>query len=517
MRQRSTARIAASIAVAALLGVLAWAPRRAVPLVGAATINSSDARAANFAAVESRAMQLTPDATVTITGDGLDSATLQLLAGRELDWTPPTTPLGLAALTWPKRAVVGERIIIRGRLDVRDSTWVALTHPDGHRDSVRTDSTFTFVTTPKVSGQWLWTLSAGSTQQLGVDVRDAPTPGFVFVEGRPGREAAAVARLVVAQGGWMLQRTRLTAQDERITTWGTVDPSRRFSDTLLARADVVVFGPGGYATLGRTDRDAVERQVARGLGAVFLVDSALTHSTIFPFAVTASRRDEARARVVIDSFTMARLAIPIAPVTVAGGEPLMRTTEGTPVAWRAVVGAGAVVASRVVTPSRWGLAGDDTVEAAWWAALLGAAMRPPQAEWRVDDRAIARVDHPLSISRVGPPADSGAVAEASATSELALRATADTLIRRATLWPRDTGWMRISEGNDTTHVYVSDRDALVSIDRADRRRATGNAMAGQAGATGIPPGVRGTEAMPLWWVWALIVATLSVVWRRASA
>jgi hypothetical protein len=514
---RRPARVVAALAVAVLIGALAMARHHLAPEVDRIVIPSSDEHEAAYADVEAATTRVVAGGIVRIEGDGLGDDALALLHAHRIEWEQSPEPVGLVRLSWPRRGVAGDRIAIMGELDVRDSSWVVLHHPDGRADSVRTDSVFTFTAAPRVPGPTLWTLEAGGGREvIGVDVRRPPTPAVVLVEGRPGREGAALARLVMAQGGGLLQRTRMTAYEDRITAWGTASPVRVLTDSLLARTDALVLGPGGVATLTRAERDAVARQLQRGLGVVHLVDSVLTRSPIFPFTVVRRGGGDDQVRVAIDSLHVSKGAIPAAALSISGGPPLLTTLAGAPVAWRTEVGEGALVATRITTPSRWALAGEESIEAAWWAALMGAALRPEAAEWRLATDALPRVDHPLLIERVGVSGDSAALGEGGTVSDVALRVGGDTLHRTITLWPRDTGWVSISIGADTLRVHVAPRAAFATLDRAVRRRATHEALknTNPPSSPGAKPaaGVR----VPPWLVWVLLIMMLAMLWMPSQ-
>ncbi len=510
---RRPGRVVAALAVAVFLGALATARHHAAAAMDRVVIPSGDEHEAAYADVEAATARVVPGGIVRIEGDGLGDDALALLRGHRIEWEQPPEPVGLVRLSWPRRAVAGQRITIAGELDLRDSSWVVLHHPDGRADSVRTDGAFTFTAAPSVPGAMRWTLDvAGEHETIGVDVRRPPTPAVVMVEGRPGREGAALARLVVAQGGGLLQRTRVTAHEDRITAWGTASPVRVLTDSLLARTDALVLGPGGVATLTRAERDAVARQLQRGLGVVHLVDSVLTRSPIFPFTVVRRGAGDDQVRVAIDSLQVSKVAVPAAALSLSGGPTLLTTLAGAPVAWRTAVGEGAVVAARITTPSRWALAGEESIESAWWALLMGAVLRPEAAEWRLTTDALPRVDHPLLIERVGVSADSAVVVEGGNVSDVVLRVRGDTLHRAITLWPRDTGWMSISTSGDTLRVHVAPPAAYASLDRAVRRRATREATMSMATPASSGPTPDAGARLPAWMAWLLLVAMLALLW-----
>ena len=156
-------RVAASLLVAGMLGVLAWQPAPLIDPLSSITIATSPTGDPTYSALETTVRRLDPDAVVTLTGDGLDNDRLGLLTGRALRWTPPIEAVGLAELRWPHRMSLGDRIVIAGLLDVRDSTLIVLRHPDGRRDSVHTRDRFSFTATPSASatgaGSSRWAVS----------------------------------------------------------------------------------------------------------------------------------------------------------------------------------------------------------------------------------------------------------------------------------------------------------------------------------------------------------------------
>jgi hypothetical protein len=506
--RRVSATCAALIA-GTMLAVLAWRPTRAMVRHDTVTIADD----ASFAEVEATAMRLAPAAAVTVAGDGLDSASLSLLSRHRIAWQPREPAMEIVALAWPHRTVVGERTVVEGAVGGGDSSWVVLEHPDGARDSVLTDSSFRLVVVPRAAGAWQWVVYVGAhADTIGVHVMPAPAPRMAWIDGRPSREASVLGRLVVAQGGGMLQRTRLTATDVRIARHGVAPDGSALTADVLRRLDAVVIGPGGLADLGEAERSALRSAIDSGLGVVHLADSVIAAGAVMPFALRHAGGD-ARSRVAFDGGATST-AVPLAPVTVSDGEVLLRSVEGVPLAWRTRIGRGTVVATRLVQVSRWGLAGEADAEAAWWAALLGPALRTPHAEWRVRDDALVRVDHPVLVQRVGDATDSIALIERGVATMMSLATSHDSGTKQTVLWPRDTGWIALAQDGDTVRLHVAARDAHPSLDRAARRHATAVAAARTPDTASVTAGRSWREPLPLWWAWVALVAALTALWRR---
>lgn len=393
-------------------------------------------------------------------------------------------------LRWPHRAIVGAPIAIRGEAP-RDSSLVTLTAPDGRADSSRASGTFTIEATARAAGHWRWVLRRGArSDTIGVDVRERPALRVLIVEARPSFETTALARRLAAQGASVTVRTRLTARDERTATWGPDAPPTAMTAAALDRLDAVVFGPGATTLLGDGERTATHDAVRRGLGVLHLVDSTATRGLLFPFAAASRGLEPEAVHPVLEG---RRLASPVraAPLTLSGGMPLTLGDGGAALSVIARDGRGALAATRVLTPSRWTLAGDDSLAAAWWASQLGAVLRAARAEWRVADTLRPTVDERLVVERVGDAMPFARLHEADGTVDSVplVPVPGDSLRRRAALWPTAPGWLALAAGDDTLHLLV----------RHPAERGAPDAPA--------PAPVR-------WWAWAVLLAACGVLWRR---
>lgn len=394
------------------------------------------------------------------------------------------------SLRWPHRATVGDAIVMRGPTP-RDSQRVVLIGPDGRADSTRAAGSFAVAATAPAAGHWSWTLRRGGrTDTLGVDVRERPALRVLIVEARPSFETAALARRLAAQGASVTVRTRLTAHDERTATWGPDAPPLAMHAAALDRLDALVFGPGAVALLPDGERTAVRDAVRRGLGLLHLIDSTAVRGPLFPFAASSRGLEAEAVHPVLDG---RRLASPVraAPLVLSGGATLTVGEGGAALSVIAREGHGAIAATRVLTPSRWTLAGDDSLAAAWWAAQLGAVLRAARAEWRVADDLRPTVDERLVVERIGDITPFARLREADGTVDSVplVPVPGDSLRRRAALWPVAPGWLALAAGDDTLHLLVR------------------------------PPAERGVLPDPgpgpaRWWPWAVLLAACAVLWRR---
>lgn len=277
----------------------------------------------------------------------------------------------------------------------------------------------------------------------------------------------------------------------------------------------MILGPGALAVLAGAERSALLAAVRDGLGLVHLVDSATEMTALFPFTTARSGGDAELVRFALAGNAPPRTAIPAAPLAMRGGNVVLRSTAGSVLAIARANGRGMIAATRVVSPSRWALAGEANTEGAWWAALMNVALRPPPAEWRVAHASLPRTDRPIVVERIGEAIDSLDIRDAAGASRrLGYPSTpGDTLRRRIVLWPRDEGWHTLSvPGGDSLRLLIAKRDAFGSITAAAQRRATAAAVAAPQRAASATSDVR-QAPIALWWAWLLLIAAFSVLWR----
>ncbi len=505
--ERGRWRRSAAAALPLLVAALAFPPRLPGRIEGARTLAAD----ADRATVEATTRAVRPGGTITVTGDGLHPDYWPLLAGRRIEWADPESRTGLATLSWPRRAWLGEPVRLEGVITSADSVTVALTGPAGERDSVRTDSTFAFTAVPRATGDVAWSLAVGEghPDTLGVEVRDPPLLQVVILAARPDFELPALARRFEAQGAAVILRTRLTASDVRTVRYGQADAGDPFATDALASLDLLVLGDGAEATLPGAVRERIVAAVRDGLGVVQMVSEPRDRSPLFPFEAVRLRDVEQRALITLDSVQLPG-RVPIAPVLVNGGEVLATDADGVPTASVMAVGRGRIVANRVTAASGWSLSGELAAESAWWARVAGAAVRQPDGQWMVSDSALVRVDEPVRLQWLGDTAGITTLVEGDVTDTVHW-ASADSLGGEVVLWPRAVGWLTVRRVEDTLRVLVrgaADHQAIASAARLDAAQA-----AVAAAVVDGPPADPLPRELPRWPFGLALLGAAVVVWR----
>jgi hypothetical protein len=494
-------------APAAMIPIALWAlatqPRVPWPGTPPVELRSN----ASLADIETALSASTRGAVIVVEGDGVHPDFLPLLGERTVRWEASNRHLGLAALTWPRRVVVGEPVRVSGRVDVADSIPVQLTSPDGVVDSTWTDSLFTFVVVPRAVGRWQMHLAVnGETTQLGIQVVPPPRLRVLVIAGRPDFEVPALVRRLVAQDADVSVRTQMTRDRRRTERLGLTPVDVRISGEVLDSLDLVVLAAGGQATLAASEQQLLAAAVASGLGLLHIVDATLTAGLLTPFPLRQSGA-EWTGRLVLDDAIWPG-AVRVAPLLGPDTLAFVRDSAGRALAWRTTRGRGTIAATAFSQAHRLPLAGHAETEAAWWSELLGPVLRAPSGRWVVRDDALVRRDEPLMIQWLGNPPAAITVQEGLHASPSRLGASSDTSPRSLQVWPTDTGWMSVAADRDTLDLFVSPASALSGVSAAHRREAMRVVAAEPSGQ--LPTG---RVPFPRLVGWLLLVAAVTVAWR----
>lgn len=404
----------------------------------------------------------------------------------------PTPP---DSIHWTQRVVVGDPVEVHGSLgaSTSTSTSIKLIGPDGAVDSVTAQHTFVLRSPTRAVGHWIWRMVRGNdTLQFGVDVRAQPALRLLLLEGRPGFETAALARRLTGQGASITTVTRLTASERRVTRSGAQPPDPTLSPANLGSLDALIIGPGGGTVPTSGERSAVLAAVGRGLGLLHLVDTTQPRSAWFPFGTTTAAVAPMKLRPRLDGVASST-PIAVAPIALTSGATLLEAEGGAALARSVRLGTGTIIGMRLPATVEWTLAGEDTLAAKLWSAVLGEVLRPTRAEWRIGDSAHVRVDERVVVERIGAAGATAVLREGTRTDSVLLRATpGDSLRKQVALWPTQPGWLSLSMDGDTLWLFAS------PARHPDPPRLPG----------------KGGESTLEWVGWLVVLAGIATLWRR---
>ena len=470
---------------------------------------------------------------IVVTGWGLDDAQLEQAEARTITLAAgpagaAALPAGIATVRWSGSVAEGTALTVRGTTTgLPAGTVVRLSGPGTASDSTGTaaDSTFAISVRPAVEGRFEYVISAGgpgagagaASDTLGVVVTHARPPALLILDASPSFESRYLEDWLRQRGGSLALRTEISRNRYRTHFLNRpAAPLGSLSPELLRGFDVVLLDARTLRSLPSTEHRALAAAASAGLGIILVADAAPPAGTwllaglpltamgggVHPGRVTWSA-DSGGARVDLAALRLS-----------ADDEvqPLAADSAGRAVvAWRRR-GAGAVAVSFVLTPSRWRLAGESEIFAAYWSRLIGAVARPPGVQWEVSEP--ARVDGPMQLVRAG--ADSGAVVVIElpdgSRDSLYLAQDPVTATRwEGSYWPRMAGWHRVIADSSAPGFYVT--TGWTALTAAARRRATlersGDSPIDRAGAGPARP-----RRIPDLVFFAVFLAAVTVLWSE---
>lgn len=560
-RALRTRRIAATVAAAGSLVLLAWGggdggrtdALTAVVATGGATpsavrrlADSAHARVyvlprAGDARPFGSAARPTPDIAtllrdapsishLVVAGWGLDSTELADVGRRPITFMPAPIPPGIATVRWSTLVPLGGRLVVRGSTTgVPAGTLIELAGPQGIADTGRiaSDSTFVLGTRPRAAAHMRYALRIALgggrvvAETLGTAVIDRPPPSILLLDRSPSFESRYLEDWLRDAGGSLAVRTEISRGRYRTRYLNrAAGDLSRLSAAALRSFDIVLLGTRTLAELPPADRSALESAVRDGgLGVVLRAEDPILQGggVLEGLSLAATGGIDRVSRLAWTGDSGGGRPVGLAPLTLrgdAGTRPLVTDSAGRPVAaWRRQ-GAGAVAVTLVTTPSRWRLGGEAERFASYWSLLLGAASRPPGAEWDVAGPAM--VNRPLRLARLGPDTAPAAVVEAPDGGRDSLFLAQDVIVPsrwEGSYWPRTSGWHRVS-GDSLGLDFDVAATGWRTLEAATLRRATAERAAVVTASTkrnapGLP------RRIPAILLFGIFVGSTAVLWSSA--
>lgn len=482
-----------------------------------------------------------------------------LLAGWGLlahEWPDSATPIrsfdraplpqGVVRLETPSEVGVGERLVVRGSVNLGRKGYaeLVLEDPAGPRDSVRVtcDSReFELSDRPKAPGALAYRLRlrrpghADVAETLGVAVHRAPMPSVLVLDASPSFETGALKRWLAERGARVTVRTAISRDRYRTEGLnGSPTSIGGLTAGVLGKFDAVLADGGSLAALSGGERSVLERQVReRGLGLLVTADAPwllgrAPGGVMSGFALeaievaTASPKDRGDRRV-------ARPVLPEAPrqsrtgieaeaasLRPAASEPVIRDELGRAVAGWRHVGIGRVGITLLRSPSRWLLEGEPELYAAYWFGLLRAVTRDTATRVLVGADGPLRADHPvtLTLSLADAP-DSAATPVAlvkAPDGEVDTLAMAQDAFDPARFtgkyWPRSAGWHSVVlRGGRAVPFRVTQPGEWMGVEASARLSASLPRI-----AEGPSPALSSTRALRWVGPLAFLVLLFSLAW-----
>lgn len=440
---------------------------------------------------------------VTLVGWGLLPGEWEALPAGPVSFTAASLPPGITRLDAPQALSLGEAYLLAGAVHLEPGAAgvLRLRRDSLVLDSARVtaaDSSFTLRDRPRAAGlaEYTLELAAGRTsvrEPLGVLVTRRPPPRVLVLEGSPSFETAFLKRWLAAEGGRLSVRTQVSRGRFRTEHLNGEGPALgAVTPAALAPFDVVVMDGPALGALPEGERGALRRVVQEGTGLVVVppLGSGVVPLASFMPGLRLEARGEEPLRTARPLWAgqprrpAGGIPVEAGVLSAPGTERLVQEEDGSVLAVARALGAGAVAATLVATPSRWVLDGDEDLYAGYWSRLLGRVARDTTSRLTWDSDGPLRPGRRLALTLVtGATAPVIAVRAPDGGVDSVALAQDPLDPRRWTgrFWPRTAGWHQASAGEAQLAVRVHAPSEWLALEGASRERATRRALRSHAG------------------------------------
>lgn len=422
---------------------------------------------------------------------------------------PAPLPHEIVELDAPDEVGLGQLYQVVGRVALApgDSLHVVLEDPAGSRDSAWVSAErprFSLSDRPRAVGPAAYRIRLsgpgrpGTTDTLGLSVRELQPLGILILDASPSFETAFLKRWLGERGARVTVRTMISRDRFRNERLNGSPGVARLSPAALAAFDAVLLDGGSLGALSSSERRALRQAVEAGLGMLVTADVGRTvaeeranpDAAFAAFRALAERPDPARESPLVrpewaDAPRRNRVAIEAEALALTGGEILARDQADRPLAVRQRIGSGWVGLTLLRAPSRWLLEGDADLYASYWSTLLVAVARDTVTRVAFEADGPLRAGTPVRVTLVVPGAAAPVVAAVSPSGErdpIALaRDPFDSRRWTGHYWPRTPGWHGLQIGPErVTHFRVSHSSEWIGLEAAARLSATMQRLPGDA-------------------------------------
>ena len=442
-----------------------------------------------------------------VIGEGLPARDRDTALPGQVQLLQPAAPRGWIALTPPPITAPGSVFTLQARAQGVAAASAELLDPAGvvvDRGALATDGSITLTGVARASGRSLFNLRLLDAQRHLVDhlpvplqTLAQPAPGLLIVAGAPGPELKYLRRWAVDTG--------LDVQAQANAGGGVSlgDAPVALTAARLAATDVLILDERSLATLGATQRSAVQQAVRGGLGVLVrssgpLGDNARQILRGWGLAVSGGNQSAAlrlpadpaaallQARrgpqrpatqptAYIDdadnaSHSAALPALEQLPLRATDATPLLRDNNGQPVgSWRNV-GRGRLALLPVTDSYRLVLSGRADRHAELWSGVLTTLARP------LPSSAPVRIDSatPWAGERVVlcNLQDSTQLRGPDGIEVPLLIDPATGTGRCAGYWPSQPGWHLLRQGDAEQAFHVFDPATAQTLHTQQLREAS---------------------------------------------
>ncbi len=434
--------------------------------------------------------------TLVVYGDGLDANAWDKVSASRVQFKSTPLKTGIIDAQWRTEINLGEFLSVSGKLQVpRQKTnmlyKVALVDPAGEEVDtaiVRSGDFFTLADRPKLFGNHLYHLAIRSnerenniqivSEKINVSVKKATGLSMMVLESSPSFETRQIQEWATRNGASVLVKTQMS-KDRYITRAINREKpaSTPLSVALLSQFDLLVADARIFALLSNEQLDAIQEAITQGMGLIVLADYSLfeknnqTHwlRKLFGINETLNQPEDSNLKPIYwfnDNAEMVSVKDLFLPVIQAEFtnqtelSALVFDERGVPLMASRSYGQGKVAVSLVRETFRWVNNEALSLYSHYWQTLFKRLARL-ESKRAIDFGESGNQVYAGGMLRVcvGGESDSDLYWHAHKNVEsILLQSLAQfRLVNCGIIWPRESGWKKIS--NLPTHVNANESES----------------------------------------------------------
>lgn len=471
-----------------------------------------------------------------VEGYGLFQSQWNSFDGVLVDFKPPVLPSGAIAVTWQRRLILGQELVIKGKWHSNSTSriyTVKLLNPANEiiaQQRIVKGEQFELKTIPKANGRYSYRFIAEddsgkriSDEPVPIQVVEAPRAKLMVIQSAPSFETRHLKNWASENGAAMLVLTTIS-KARYITDSVNLAPEqpKTLHPATLADFDLLLIDGRALTTLTSQQQLWLQQAVEQGLGLMVLLDNHLLEQAVLPKVLSdfelSKPPSEQKNEVVMSGSEVAFDVLPVL-LEADSGKVFEQDMQGEPLGLYRRYGLGKVAVSKLKVRYRWRLHGQMSLYSRYWQDTLALL-----AKGRSDSRFVQNTQQsrplPGRLGKVCVLSEQDSLELKWFDQAITLHRDAFNPHRRCALyWPQQAGWQRFTlydEHNkvlDSFDEYVFTANQWQIAQQHQRLSDTKAFIAAQKlKPQGDKPVRSKIEPVAGKWYWLLLTLFAAILW-----
>lgn len=442
-----------------------------------------------------------------ITGNGLPSWALDLLASKNYSFIPSPLPKGITKIEVDHHIYAHRWNEIRGTYNGPDSL-IKLRGPGGAEDSVKiADGAFSLSFYAKAPGRFNYDLiTSEGTETLPLLIEPERAFNIVFISGYPTFEMRYLKNFLASKGHRLSIRNQVSRGLYKFEFANR--PASNFNSltpALLNETDLIVIDELSWSALSSIEQKSVKTAVENGLGIVMLPEAKPGKNPLIRFTTT-QQKDTVRLQLG----RAGSVRLPALTVEAKESTPLLTASDKRVVAGYTYSGKGKIGYQLLNETYQVGMQSKAEAYSTLWVPLLEKCARNlnEDLKLKITSDFPYYENQPISFDVI-----SSGKQPALTIDNIQFPLTEDVFIDdlwHGTTWLNGNQWHQFTLDSTSTFVHVVKSGAWKSVSAANNRKATA-ALAGKQTSTEIS-GVTTDDSMIKIVLFAIFLLSAGFIW-----